>query len=296
MQAELIETGFSKTSLRRAGVLLIAALAAAACAHKDKAPPTVPEAAKTPEAAAQKALPENVPHPVMDQRALGLLKRMSETLTSAKSYTYRSQGSGEIPASTGQFLTFFAENHIALERPNKLRAEITGDVPNFRIIYDGAKVWAYDPGKNLYAAAEAPASIDDTLKFLMDKAGIQFPAADLMTSDPYAAMSKDNISAFVVGPSLVDGHACDHLALIGPGVNWEIWIDSGREALPRRLAITYKEATNFPRYRVDFFDWKLNPTLPAGQFAFKPPKDAKQTEFESQVGQEFETPREGVEK
>jgi hypothetical protein len=296
MPAQSIKNGFQKASPRRTVALLIVALFAAGCAHKNKAPPTEPEAAKAPEATAQKVTPENVPHPVMDQRALDRLKRMSETLTAAKSFTYRSEGSAEVPASTGQFLSFFAEAHFAVERPNKLRAEVTGDVPNFQITYDGSKVWAYDPGKNIYAVAEAPDSIDDTLKFLMDKAGIQFPAADLMTRDPYAAMSKDVISAFVVGPSRVDGHACDHLALMGPGVNWEIWVDSGSEALPRRLAITYKEAVNFPRYRVDFFDWNLKPKLAVGKFTFKPPKGAKQTEFESQVGQEFETPREGVEK
>jgi hypothetical protein len=40
-------------------------------------------------------------------------------------------------------------------------------------------------------------------------------------------------------------------------VNWEIWIESGERALPRRLAITYTGETNFPRSLVEFSHWNL---------------------------------------
>lgn len=291
MPSTSIETGFPHSSHLRRGAFLAAAIALAGCAHTGKAPQPAAPAATAPQPA---AAPENVPHPVLDTKALDLLKRMGETLASAKSYSYRSHGSAEVPASTGQFLTFFTENHVSLQRPNKLRAEVGGDMPGFLITYDGAKVWAYDPAKKFYATFDAPANIDETLKLLIEKANIHFAAADLLGNDPYATMSKGVTSAFLAGQSVVDGHVCDHLALMGPGVNWEIWIDSGATAVPRRLAITYKEAANFPRYRVDFYDWKLNPKLPASQFAFTPPKDAKQTSFESQISQEFEAPKDGA--
>jgi hypothetical protein len=154
-------------------------------------------------------------------------------------------------------------------------------------VYDGAKVSAYDPGKNLYAVADAPPTLDATLQFLVEKSGIDFPASDILSSDPYAAMVKDASSAFVVGPSVVDGFPCQHLALMGPGVNWEVWIDSGKYPLPRRLAVTYKEAVNFPRFMVEFGNWKLNPQLPAGQFAFKAPANAKQIDFAERMGAEM---------
>lgn len=285
MPAESIEKIFHSKGPPRLSAALILALSLGACAHKEKsAPPAVP----APEAPA--AAPENVPHPIMDQRALDLLKRMSDTLAAARSFSYRSRSSVEMPAATGQFLTFFGHTELALERPNKLRAKAGGDIPVFTVIADGAQVWAYDPGKNLYAAAEARGTLDDTLKFLMDQAGIHFPASDLLFSDPYAVLTQDLNSAFVAGSSEVDGHSTEHLAFMGPGVNWEIWIDSGKEALPRRFAVTYKEAVNFPRFQVEFFDWKLNPRLPAATFAFQAPKGAKQIEFASELGREFKKP------
>lgn len=292
MQAEANSSGFGTATTIGLALALALALSAGGCARKDKAAPAAAAVPAVTETAAL-AAPENAPRPVMDQRALDLLKRMSDTLASAKTFTYKSRSSVEEPAATGQFLTFFGHNEFALERPNKFRAKVGGDIPPFQITYDGAKVYAYDPGKNLYARSVAPATIDEPLKALMETVGIHFPASDFLFSDPYAVMARDLTSAFVVGPSNVDGHPTDHLAFMGPGANWEIWIDQGKEALPRRFAVTYKEATNFPRFRVEFFDWKLNTRLSASEFAFKAPKDAKQIEFAVQVGREFDKAQEG---
>lgn len=136
---------------------------------------------------------------------------------------------------------------------------------------------------------DAPDTIDETLKFLMDKSGIHFPSSDVLFSDPYAVMGKDVNSAFVVGPSRVDGFQCDHLAFIGPGLNWEIWIDSGKTALPRRLAVTYKEVTNFPWFLLEFSDWNLKPKLASGTFAFKKPANARQIEFAPRIEAEVQS-------
>lgn len=197
MPAESIEKIFHSKGPPRLSAALISDLSLGARAPKEK--PALP-AVPAPEAPA--AAPENLPHPVMDRRALDLLKRMNDILASARSITYRSGSSVEMPAATGQFPTFFGHT----------------------------------------------------------------------------------------GSPEVNGHPTEHLAFMGPGVNWEIWIDSGKEALPRRFAVTYKEAVNFPRFRVEFFDWKLNPRLPAATFAFQAPKGAKQIEFASELGQEFKKP------
>jgi hypothetical protein len=65
-------------------------------------------------------------------------------------------------------------------------------------------------------------------------------------AEPPRALTKGLTSAVVVGTDTVQGAPCEHLAFRAPGLNWEIWIESGPRALPRRLEITYTEATNFP--------------------------------------------------
>ncbi|SMF94713.1 hypothetical protein SAMN02949497_2046 [Methylomagnum ishizawai] len=254
------------------------------CAHGPK-PPAAPAQPSPPAAAAPAPQAGGTqPAPVIEQRALDLLKQMSQTLASAKSYTYSSRSAMEVPGKTGQYLTFFSRADVALERPDKLRARIGGDIPSFQIVYDGKQVAAYDPDKNLYATAPAPATLDDTLKMLMDQSGVYFPSSDVMVSDPYATMTQGLQSAFVVGTSAVDGLPCEHLAFMAPGIHWEIWIETGKHPLPRRLAATYTDAANFPRFQVEFADWNLKPRLAPGAFVFKPPAGAKRIEFASEKG------------
>ena len=83
--------------------------------------------------------------PYIEQTALDQLKRMSETLGAAKALTFRTSNTVEIPAKTGQYITLFANSEIALERPNKLRAKVTGEVPNFDFTYDGSTIAAFAP-------------------------------------------------------------------------------------------------------------------------------------------------------
>jgi hypothetical protein len=286
MHTEVHAIKFNKLAVLAAVVF---ALGLEGCAHHAQAPDKasgLEKAQSTLQAAAEKPT-DGVPPPpsIVEQPALDRLKAMSDKLVAAKAFSYRARSTVELPAKTGQFVTHFIESEVALERPNKLRFNVAGDVPGFHFYYDGANVTAFDPQKNLYATAKAPATIDAMLPFVTEKIGIDFPSADLLTSDPYAELTKGLTHAIAIGPSKVNGVACEHFAFIGPVSNWEIWIESGANALPRRVAVTYKTVENFPRFLVEYRDWNLAPKLSAAQFTFKKPAGAKQIEFGSRVGQ-----------
>ena len=74
--------------------------------------------------AAQPVNPAPPPAPIIEKYALDRLKQMSAKLASAKSFTYRSNNFIEVQAVTGQFLTFFVDTDVALQRPNKLRVNV----------------------------------------------------------------------------------------------------------------------------------------------------------------------------
>jgi hypothetical protein len=215
----------------------------------------------------------------LDPKALDGLKRMSATLGSAKAFTYKSKNIIEVPAETGQFVTLFSTGTVALKRPNMLRAKLGGDAPAFDFFYDGTTVSAYAPGTHVYSRSKAPATIDGMLSGLQAETGIRFASAPLLFANPYEVLTRDLSSAVVVGPSMVDGAACEHLAFRAPGVNWEIWIESNSRALPRRLAVTFTDRINFPRTLIDLSSWNLHPWLGAGDFAFRPPSGAEEIPF-----------------
>ena len=263
---------------------ILLALSIQGCAHQEKKPVNVttqPAAKAEQQPAAQPESPAPPPAPIIDQHALDRLKQMSEKLASTKAFTFHASSFIEVQAVTGQFLTFFADSEVALQRPNKLRVNVSGDMSDFQLYFDGAKVSAFDPQKNLHAVSEPLATIDEMLDFVLTKAQINFPSADFMFSDPYAVMTKNLTHAIVVGPSMVNGVPCEHFAYMEPGLNWEIWIENGNRALPLRLAMTYKQVPNFPRFLVEYADWNLNPKLKADTFVFKIPANSKQIEFAS---------------
>ena len=269
--------------------VIVLALSLQGCAHQEKKPvnaPAQPTAKAEQQTAARPETPAPPPAPIIEQHALDRLKQMSEKLASTKAFTFHANSFIEVPTVTGQFLTLFTDSDIALQRPNKLRVDVSGDVPSFQLYFDGAKLSAFDPYKNLHSVSDPLATIDEMLDYVTTKVHINFPSEDFMYSNPYAVMTKNLTHAIVVGPSRVNGVPCEHFAYMEPSLNWEIWIENGPRALPLRVSMTYKQDTNFPRFMVEYVNWNLNPKLSADTFVFKAPANSKKIEFDSyQVGQ-----------
>jgi len=219
--------------------------------------------------------------PRVDPLALGHLQRMSASLAAAKAFSYKSTSTLEVPARTGQFLTLFSSANVVLKRPNKLWVKLTGEEPHFDFLYDGASVAAYAPATQAYSLTKAPPTIDAMLPELERETGIRFASMPLLFSNPYSVLSRGVSSGIVVGSGLVRGVPCVHLAFKSPGVNWEIWIESGSRALPRRLATTFTDRANFPRTLVEFSDWNLRPWISDSGFVFHPPAGTHETPFRS---------------
>ena len=217
----------------------------------------------------------------VDPKALAQLQRMSNRLAAAESFTYESRALIEVPSKTGQFLTLYSDAQVALQRPDKLRARLGGEAPAFDFYFDGSTVSAFAPGPKVYSVTKAPATIDAMLPELEDETGIRFATAPLLFSNPYRVLTRNLTSGVVVGPVWVHGVFCTHLAFCSPGVNWEIWIEAGPEALPRRLAVTFTDRPNGPRTIVEFSKWNLHPWLRARDFQFHPPAQAKEIPFRS---------------
>ena len=215
----------------------------------------------------------------LDRKALATLEGMCDTLAAAKSFTYKSRAVFEIPAKTGQFVTLFSNAEVALKRPDKLRVSMIGETPHFAFYYDGKTVSAFAPETKMFSVSKAPSTIDAMLPALEERTGIRFATAPLLFGNPYRVLTCGITSAVVVGPSMVHGTVCDHLAFRSPGLNWEIWIEKGTPSLPRRLAVTFTDRPNFPRTLVEFSNWNLHPWLGAGDFIFHKPAGGTEIPF-----------------
>ena len=215
----------------------------------------------------------------VEPQALEVLRRMSTTLAEAKAFTYRSVSTVEVPAKTGQFITLFSTVEVALKRPDRLRAQLSGEAPHFDFYFDGTTASAFAPSTNVYSTVQAPPTIDAMLPALEQATGIRIVSAPLLVSDPYAMLTRDLSSGAIVGPTVINGRSCEHLAFQSPGINWEIWVESDQRALPWRVAVTFTDRPNFPRVLIGFLNWNLHPWLKAGDFAFRKPAGAREIPF-----------------
>jgi hypothetical protein len=75
------------------------------------------------------------------------------------------------------------------------------------------------------------------------------------------------------------GVLCHHLSFEQATIDWQIWIDAGKQPLPRKLVITYKTEDEVPQYSVTIRKWNVQAKLPDSIFAFTPPEGATRVEL-----------------
>jgi hypothetical protein len=213
-----------------------------------------------------------------DPSATALLKRMSDRLQAAKTFTVRGEVSLELPLRDGTLATFFNEYDTAVRRPNGLSAHRVGDQPDFRFVYDGKSMTAFVPDKKIWGSASAPATLEAMLRAADEQGGLNMPFDELLVADPYAAITA-GISEIERAPqATVRGKKIEHLVLSSPALHLEYWIDPGT-ALPARSLVIYVDHPLRPHFIVDYADWKLDTKLPADIFTLSKPRGSTEVDF-----------------
>jgi hypothetical protein len=214
-----------------------------------------------------------------DPKADAILKKMGETLGRAKRITFDSHAIADQLSPDGQKLQFAKNQKVRLQRPDKLSVDVAGDLEDLEFRYDGKRVTLYNPRTSSWGSADMPPSIDDTLDTLADKYQMALPLADLVFADPYKCLSEHVRSSEYLGDGWVFDTKCDHLAFRQSAIDWQIWVEQGERAVPRKIVITFKESPGHPQYTAFLSNWNLAAELPESTFAFTPPAGAKQVEF-----------------
>jgi hypothetical protein len=255
--------------------LLAAALLLPACASQPPAsPPTAPAPEKT-EAPAQAEAPKaEASAPVKDEKALAVLREMSEFLAKQKSFRVHSARTLDLVLDNGQKIQADSSAIVSVQRPDRIHVERKGIKTDQHIYYDGKSLSLYRPATGHYGTLPAPATIDAMLERAIDTLGIVPPGADLLFSDSYKVLTADMKEAMYVGRALINGVPCHHLAFRSLGVDWQIWITDGKQPLPLKMSVIAPENAEDPQFVAYYSKWDLKPKFKANEFSFIPPKNA----------------------
>ncbi len=215
--------------------------------------------------------------PALDPAALAAVRKMSDKLSHARTFTFRARVALELPTESGALGTYFTRASVAIRRPDGLAATRGGDLPEMRFAYDGKAMTVLVPGTGKWGSAAAPPTLDDTLVAAFEQGGLSFPADELIVADPYAAITRGmTLAARVVAPP--GAKKTEHVVLAGPELQLELWIDPATD-LPSRAAVTYVDHPLRPHFAVEYSDWKIDPALPASTFALPRPPGATDVGF-----------------
>ena len=215
----------------------------------------------------------------IDPQAAKLLKASTAFIGSQKRLSADTRSTIEVVLASGQKIQFDNTVTMALQRPNKFMAKRVGDLIDQVFYYDGKSLTLSNPSQGYYATVAAPGTLEAMLDMAREKLDVVAPGGDFLYGNSFEILMQDVTGGFVVGKGVVEGTRCDHLAFSAPHADWQIWIQEGKQPLPRKIVITTKDVVNEPQFEVVITRWNLAPTFDESMFTFKPPKDARKVDF-----------------
>ena len=215
----------------------------------------------------------------LEPKAIAILKAACDKLAAARTMSFTAVVTYESPSRLGTPLAYTTKSEVTLKRPDKLLVITLGDGPASEFYYDGKAMVAFAPAENLIAVAEAPPTIDATLKAAYDSAAIYFPFTDLIVTDPYKDIADGLVLAFYIGQSkIVGGTTTDMVAYANNDVFVQIWIGAD-DKLPRMVRAVYRTDAAHLRHQLELSNWQLEPGVADDAFAPKNAGSAKHIAF-----------------
>jgi hypothetical protein len=219
------------------------------------------------------------PPVVKDPGTLAALDRMGAVLRNRAEMNVHSDFTGEDVLNSGQKLQFGGTIDLAARRPNMLHVSLKMGGADREIYYDGKTMTLAAPSQGVYASAAASGTIMQVVDQASANLGIEIPLADLFMFGEDPNFNQRILSAFPVGKEDIGGLTCDHYAVRQQGVDWQIWIRQGADALPCKLVITMTDDPAMPEFSA-VYNWLTTPAPAAGAaYAYAPPSGHKPIAF-----------------
>ena len=216
--------------------------------------------------------------------AKAILKSMSDYVGSQQAIDLTFDSDIEVITPNLEKLQFASSGELSLNRPNQLRARRTGGYADVSLYFDGKVASVHGHNLNAFASFEAPGSIDQLIHALRDGHGVALPGADLLLSNSHEVLLADVIDARHIGRGVIDGVECEHLAFRNFDTDWQLWVEVGERAIPRKLVVTSKTINSAPQYTLRIKSWKSGEKHAKSFFTFEPTKGMTQLGADQLIG------------
>jgi len=217
--------------------------------------------------------------PNADADALQILKKMTDYLGGLETFSMHTENTFEEVLESGQKIQYDFASSVAIQRPDRLRAERVDAYVNQEIAYDGQRLSVYEGSEDLFASISAPDNLDDLLHFSRDALDLVPPAGDMVFTNAYELLTTGLTSGVVVGKAVIGGFRCTQLAFTNPLVDFQIWVADGDKPLPVKYVLTTRDDPTHPQCTTLISNWNTDPMIPNELFNITIPATATMTEF-----------------
>lgn len=224
-----------------------------------------------------------------DDDAVSILKAMTDYVAKQQQVVASFDTDIEVITPELQKIQFASSSQLMLSRPDKVRLHRLGGYADVELSFDGKKVSLYSKNLNTISEVDFQGTVDQLVDKLRNDLGVDAPGADLLLTRSFEELTSDMIEAKHIGQGVIDGIECEHLAFRDSETDWQIWVETGPNPIPRKYVITSKTMTGGPQYTLRIRDWKTGSPLSADAFVLKPAADAKKVNF-NQVSNVDEVP------
>ena len=205
---------------------------------------------------------------------------MADFISKAPAFSVTILSGYDAIQSDDERIEFGAKRRMLFERPDRLRVDVElSDGDKRLVLFNGKEIIVYNDDDNVYAQVEKAGTVDDILVYLVKDLQMTVPLARMFHTNFPEYQKKQFTSIRYVEEDYLFDVPTDHLAARSAEVDVQIWIAQGKQPLPRRVIITYKNAPGEPQFRAYLSDWDLSPKIADDSFTFKSPAGAEQIPF-----------------
>lgn len=219
--------------------------------------------------------------PPISGDAQAAMDRMTSALRALGTFSVTGHTTRDEIVAEGYKLQHNETVSMVVGRPDRMRVEATGDLGDRTFVYDGRQLAIHSVQDRAYVRVAAPPTLEVLLGNAL-AAGIEMPLVDVVYHAVSGTLLDGVRGGALVGDSTVEGVACQQLAFRQGEVDWQVWIEKGERALPRRIVVTTRHELGQPQFQATL-DWNLKPRITPATFKFDPPAGSVELEFESAV-------------
>lgn len=217
-----------------------------------------------------------------DAQTAKLLYAMSSELAAAHRFRFAARTEVNGTNAAGQAVRHGNDVSVSMERPSHLFAHVRGDLVKSDLWFDGHALTKFDVEDRTHAKIAVRGGVEELLDHLASQYHLTFPLADFLVHDTYGNFSRAITSGRYGGLESIDGTTCHRLDFTQADIDWQLWVDGGSHPLPKKIAITYKNAPRQPRWSAVFRAWELPSRIEATEFRARIPRRSARVPFAMQ--------------